>query len=254
MARLMKNILTKILMAAVLLGAVQKCHATDIGYSGPFVGTEGTASVSGGAAPATYTRNFNTTGDRVTLQIVSSTYTLATSTTFTSANYVVNTPTITLASTNYTTGEQVLYVGTTSISGLTTGTTYFISVISPNTNGVSSKFKLSTTSTAAVAGVGVVLASSSTVSNTYTLTPLTFANGNGGIQLQTSNDNVNFVSVTTGNYGVALSSVSFASGGGDVVYDLGPIQYKYLRLKVTAPSAGAMNYTVTSNERYSNIH
>ena len=254
MSRLFK-IFKKAAVAGVLLLAVKAAHATDIAYSGTFVGTEGLASVQGQTQAATYTRNFNTTGDRVTLQVVASSYTLAVSTTFTSANYTLNTPTITISGNNFTTGLPVLYsTGSVAISGLTNQTTYYISVISPNSNGVSSRFKLASTSTAAVAGVGIVLASSSSVSNVYTLAPLAFTNTTGGIQLQASNDNSNFVNLTTGNYGLAITSVTFSSSGNNTLWDLGPIQYKYLRLKESPPTAGGVNYTVTSNERYSNIH
>jgi hypothetical protein len=257
MSRFIKNIFIQLAMMGGLLLAVSFAHATDIAYSGTFVGTEGLATSSGQTQAATYTRNFNTTGDRVTLQVVASTYTLAASVTFTTSSYVVNTPTITIASNNFTTGLPVLYSTGTSpaISGLTNQTTYYISVIGPNNNGVSSRFKLASTSTGAVAGVGIVLASSTTATNSYTLAPLAFANtSGGGIQLQASNDGSNFVNLTTGNWAAAISSVTFSSSGNNTLWDLGPIQYKYLRLKETPPTTGAMNYTVTSNERYSNIH
>jgi hypothetical protein len=256
MSRLFKNIVAKLIIASVAtLMTMRVCHATDIAYSGTFVGTEGLASVQGQTQAANYTRNFNTTGDRVTLQVVASSYTVAVSTNFGSGQYTLNTPTITISGNNFTTGLPViLTTATVTISGLTNQTTYYISVINPNNNGVSSTFKLSATSTGAVAGVGIVLASSSTVTNRFTLAPLAFTNASGGIQLQASNDNSNFVNVTTGNYGLAITSVTFSSSGNDTLWDLGPIQYKYLRLKQSPPTTGGVNYTVTSNERYSYAH
>jgi hypothetical protein len=246
----------KLLIALLFSFCAAGVHATDIGYSGTFQGTEGPATSSGQTQAATYTRNMNTTGDRVTLQVVSSSYTLAVSTTFTSANYTLNTPTITITSNKFTTGLPVLYsTGSVAISGLTNQTTYYISVINPNTLGVSNSFKLASTSTGAVAGVGIVLASSSSVSNVYTLAPLAFTNtSGGGFQIQWSNDGTNFVNATTGNWAASISSVTFSSSGNDSIYDLGPIQYKWLRLKETPPTTGGVNYTVTSNERYSYAH
>ena len=257
MSRLIKNVFTKLLLGAGIMLLAIKCHATDIAYSGTFVGTEGLATGSGQTQSATYTRNFNTTGDRVTLQVVASSYTAAGSVTFSTSSYVINTPTITVASNNFTTGLAVLYSTGTSpvISGLTNQTTYYVSVINPNTLGLSSKFKLASTSTGAVAGVGIVLASSTTATNSYTLAPLAFTNTTqGGIQLQASNDGTNFVNLTTGNWAAAISSVTFSLSGNDTLWDLGPIQYKWLRLKESPPTTGGVNYTVTSNERYSNIH
>lgn len=254
MSRLFK-IFKKVALSGVLLLAVKAAHATDIAYSGTFVGTEGLASVQGQIQAANYTRNFNTTGDRVTLQVVASSYTVAVSTNFGSGQYVLNTPTITIVGNNFTQALPVLLTtATVTISGLTNQTTYYISVINPNTNGVSNTFKLSLTSTGAVAGVGIVLASSSTVTNRFTLAPLAFTNTTGGIQLQASNDNSNFVNLTTGNYGLAITSVTFSSSGNNTLWDLGPIQYKYLRLKESPPTTGGVNYTVTSNERYSYGH
>lgn len=252
----MKNVLKTLILASALILMGSLARATDIGYSGTFVGTEGLATANGGATTATYTRNFNTTGDRVTLQVVGSTYTVAVSTNFGSNNYVLNTPTITIANNGFTTGLPVLYsTGTVAISGLTNQTTYYISIVNPNTLGLSNTFKLSSSQANAKAGTGIVLASSSTATNRYTLAPLAFTNTNGGgIQLQASNDGTNFVNITQGNYAITVTSVTFASTGNNVIWDLGPIQYKWLRLNVTPPTTGAENYTVTSNERYSFAH
>ncbi len=358
--RLPKNVLKKCATIAGLLGVAVFARATDVAYSGTFVGTEGLATKTGQTQSATYTRDMNTTGDRVSFQIVYSSFsgTGITSQTFTdgsastgtitvssnafvqsstptikihgttiaytpastaantaksisdyivanfsdvtstysaagvvyatstlvgtaanftmttssqaalgvsgatmtggtNAAWTINTPTITIANNGFTTGLAVLYTGTPAISGLATTTTYYISVIKPNNNGVSSTFKLSSTSTAAVAGVGIVLASSrtNTTTDTYTLAPLAFANtSGGGIQLQWSDDNVNWTNATTGNYGLTITSVTFSSGGGTALYDLGPIQHRYLRAAETPPTTGAATYTCTDNERYSFKH
>lgn len=243
----------KLLIALLFSTWASMAHATSIAYTGPFIGKEGTAVVKGGAAPATFTRDINTTGDRVSLQIVTSTYTVAVSTQFGSANYTVNTPTITIVGNNFTTGYQVLFSSAAlpPIGGLTFGTTYFVSVITPNTLGVSSTFKLATTSTGAVAGLGIPLTSSTTTTNRYTLAPLAFTNVTGGIQVQWSDDNATFFNGTTGNYNAAISSVTFTGAGTTTLYDLGPVNHRFLRLNVTPPATGAVNFTATDNERYS---
>lgn len=366
MSRLFKNIVAKLVLAigaTVVVGSL--CHATDVAYSGTFVGTEGLATKTGQTAAATYTRDMNTTGDRVSFQITYSSYpagSSATSKTFTdgtassgtitvsSASYVFNsTPTlsingtsisyvpvatssgtakaisdaivansslntiivstwggtttgvvfttstttgtttnytmssssqaalrvttpnmvggtnasftlnsqvITIASNNFATGLQVLYSGTPAISGLTTGTTYFVSVVNPNNNGVSSTIKLASSLANAQSGTGIVLASSQTktTTDTYTLAPLAFTNTTGGMQLQWSDDNVSWTNATTGNYGLAITSVTFVIAGGTTLYDLGPTQHRYLRLSETAPTTGGVTYTATDNERYSYGH
>lgn len=365
MSRLAKNVFKKVILAGCLLLGVKAVHATDVAYTGVFQGTEGPAKVTGQTAAATYTRDMNTTGDRISIQVVSSTFTGTgiTSQTFTDGStstgtitvssnsfvqsstptikingvnivyipqatssataqnisnaiiansslntiivstwtgtttgvvsatstlvgvaanftmttssqaalgvsnptmtggtnsaFTINTPTITIASNGFTTGLQVLYsTPTTAISGLVGGTTYYISVINPNTVGTSNSFKLASSLANAQAGTGIVLTSSQTktTADTYTLAPLTFANTTGGIQLQWSDDKVTFFNATTGNWAAAISSVTFASGGTNALWDLGPIQHRYLRLNETPPTAGAVNYTVTDNERYSFKH
>lgn len=357
MPRLTVNIFKKVLMAACILFVARWAHCTDVAYSGVFQGSEGPAKVTGQTQNATYTRDLNTTGNLVSLQIVYSTGTLtsktftdgststgtitvssnsyiqastptitihgtniaytpastaantaksisdyivahftdvtstysaagvvyatstivgtttnfamttssqaalgvsgATMTGGTNAAWTINTPTITITSNGFTTGLQVLYSGTPAIGGLTTGTTYYVSVISPNTNGQGNSFKLATTSTGSVAGLGIVLTSSQTktTADTYTLAPLSFTNTSGaGIQIQYSDDNVNYFNGTSGNYGLSISSITFSSSGGSAMYDLGQVNHRYLRLNETAPNTGAVTYTATDNERYSFMH
>lgn len=247
----------KILLSLMLTLCAGLAQATNVAYSGVFIGTEGNAKGTGVTTAKTYTRDLDTTGDRVSLQIVYSTYTIGVSTSFNASNYAVNTPTITITGNNFTTGLQVLLSSgaVPQIGGLVLGTTYFISVINPNTLGAASTFKLSITSTGAVAGLGVVLTSSSALTNRYTLAPLAFTNTTfAGIQLQWSDDNVTYFNATTGNYGAAISSVTFAAAGGSALYDLGFTNHRYLRLNETAPTTGAINYTATDNERYSFQH
>lgn len=254
----MLNALKKSVLIAGLLLVASLAHASSVAYSGPFIGTEGTAVVKGGAVAQTFTRDMNATGDRVSMQISYSSYTVAVSTNFGSNNFVLNTPTITISGNNFTTGQQVLYstAAATAIAGLVDLTTYYISVIGPNTLGVSSTIKLSTTLAFAQSGVGVVLASSSTSTNRYTLAPLAFTNVSlaGGIQIQWSDDKNTFFNATVGNYNAAITSTTYVIGGGSALYDLGPTNHRYLRLKVTPPDTGAVTFTATDNERYSFEH
>jgi hypothetical protein len=80
---------------------------------------------------------------------------------------------------------------------------------------------------------------------------LTWTNtSGGGIQFQTSDDNSNYINLTTGNYGLAISSVTFAAAGASTIYDLGRISHRYLRLKETPATTGATIYTIKSNEKW----
>lgn len=265
MLKLVKSVISKMVVVAALLACARPAHATDVAYSGTFVGTEGlaTTGTNGVAQSKTYTRDMNTTGDRLSIQVVASTYTVAVSTTFNSNNYTLNTPTITISgfSTGWVTGLPVLYsTGSVAISGLTNQTTYYISMLSGGGTGGSgttnpSVFKLSSSLANAVAGTGIVLASSSTATNNYTLAPLAWTNtSGGGVQPQWSDDNSNWVNATTGNYGLAITSVTFSSSGNSSLWDFGPIQHRYLRMSVTPATTGATKYTITSNEKYSATH
>ncbi len=255
----MKSLFKKVILAAGFLLAVGVAHATsEVAYSGTFVGTEGLATTNGNAVSANYTRDINTTGDRLSLQVTYSTYTVAISTNFGSGQYVLNQPTITIAgiSTGWVTGMQVLYsTGSVAISGLTNQTTYYLSVISGGGTGGSSTtnpvvFKLASSLANAVAGTGIVLASSSAVTNRYTLAPLGWTNVSGGIQFQVSDDNSNWINLTTGNYGATISSVTFSSAGASSIYDLGLFNHRYLRIKETPAATGATVYTIKSNEKW----
>lgn len=246
----MFNALKKIALICGLLGLAGVAHATSVAYSGPFIGTEGTAS-GVYASSVTFTRDMNASGDRVSMQIVYSSATLSLKT-FSSANYVLNTPTITVIGNNFAKGLGVLYtvpVSSPAISGLTSGTTYFIIPLTTNS------FKLASTTANVYLGTGIVLASSQPVTDAYSLTPMVFANTtSAGVQVQWSDDKVNFTNATVGNYNAAISSVTFIAAGASVLYDLGPTNHRYLRVNQTPPTTGAVNETVTTNERYSFEH
>jgi hypothetical protein len=136
-----KRFFKTVILAAGFLLAVGAAHATDVAYSGTFVGTEGlaTTGTNGVAQSKTYTRDINTTGDVISLQVTYSTYTVAVSTNFGSNQYTLNQPTITISgfSTGWMTGLPVLYSSAAAnvISGLTDQTTYYVSMISGGGTG-----------------------------------------------------------------------------------------------------------------------
>jgi hypothetical protein len=140
---------------------------------------------------------------------------------------------ITAAAHGFPLGLPVLLKATAgTVPGpLTAETTYYAIPASANI------VQLATTSAQAVAGDPIVLVSSTnTGTQTYTLAPLAIA-GSPVFAFKASNDNSAFVdlavsSATTGHY---------VAGGLTFGRDLGEFNYRYLRMDVTAPTAGALN-------------
>lgn len=121
------------------------------------------------------------------------------------------------------TGMEVLYTisGSTSPSGLTSGTTYFAIPYSRNA------FQLSTTSTGAVAGSYINIVSTTTPGG-GTMTFVAISSGAaGGLVWQVSNDGTNY------NNAVGISSAT-VSGAGTAIYDFDALNYKYLKAAFTA--------------------
>lgn len=143
---------------------------------------------------------------------------------------------ITIPSHGLVTGLKVLYPVTANpaISGLTGGTTYYVGVVDANTIG------LSTTSALAQSGDYVTLASSSTLStaDSYSLDPLAWSAGSAGFDWEVSNDGSNWSPL-------AVSSVTYSSSGVQVL-GLGALYFKYLGLNVTAPTSGALTFSVVA--------
>lgn len=162
----------------------------------------------------------------------------------TNSAYTINTPTITIATNGFVTGLQVLFSGTPAISGLTTGTTYYVSLINANNNGISNTFKLSTSLANAQAGTGITLASSQTktTADTYTLAPLAIT-GSSVFTWQTSDDNVNWTNVQVSTASLATPYTASVNE-----WSFGSLSHRYLRLDVTALTTGAQAFSVWLNQ------
>lgn len=97
--------------------------------------------------------------------------------------------------------------------------------------------QLATTSAQAVAGDPIILVSSTnTGTQTYTLAPLAIA-GSPAFTFKGSNDNVALVDLAISSATAGL----YTAGGVSFGRDLGDFNYRYLRMDVTAPTAGALN-------------
>jgi hypothetical protein len=172
---------------------------------------------------------------------------MATGTMFGGANvaYTLNTSTIALTGSAFSTGLQVVYSTSSgvTITPLVYGTTYF--AIAIPANSASASIMLSLTSTGAIAGLPIVLTSSATASggDSFKLSPEAIT-GTPGVQWVVSNDNTNWVPFTTTPYNIAIPSVSygtfFASGTLNT-FDFGTMDYIYLGLNYKAPTTGGMN-------------
>lgn len=163
--------------------------------------------------------------------------------TYSSSTYssvVFSTNALTMGSANITAAAHALPLGLPVLLKATAGTvpgpltaetTYYAI---PAAAGI---VQLATTSAQAIAGDPIVLVSSTNSgTQTYTLQPLAIA-GSPVMAFKASNDNVAFVdlaisSATTGHY---------VAGGLTFGRDLGEFNYRYLRMDVTAPTAGALN-------------
>lgn len=143
--------------------------------------------------------------------------------------------TITKASHGLTTGLPVLYhvVSGTIPTGLTNNTTYYAIRTDANT------FQLAATSTGAVAGTAVNITAQTTLGGgSFTLTPLSFA-GTWSWKWRGSNDGTNFVDLP-------MNTFTYSTPGSSM-YDFGTVNFKYLRLAVTAGTAGGMELSVIGN-------
>ena len=168
---------------------------------------------------------------RVSAQVLYSSATFA-AVTFSSSDYQLGGSEILAPNHGLPLALPVLYaVGSgAAINGLTGGTTYYIIPAAKN------YIELSTTSALAQAGDFVTLNSSSTSSQSYSLTPLAIA-GTPSFEFQVSNDGSDFLAApSTGTVSIA----SYSNPAADIIVDFGYLNYRYLRLNVTAPTAGAL--------------
>jgi hypothetical protein len=141
-------------------------------------------------------------------------------------------------------GLPVLYTATTALGGLTTATTYFVIPVSQT------QFELALTSTGAVAGTYITITSSSsqTTAHSRTLTPLAIA-GTTTFAWTASNDGTNWFTVGTSS---AVAAGGFTAGGQSILTDWSAFNYSFLRLSVTAPTAGAVAFQAIANGRNTN--
>lgn len=161
--------------------------------------------------------------------------------------YTINQSTISIPSNIFGTGEAVVYSTSTgvTIAPLVWGTTYFVIDIPPLRTGPN--IMLALTSTGAVANTPIVFTSSFTKAggDSFTLTPSTWTSA-VGYNWVVSNDNTNWVPLTTTPFNISLSSVTigvgaYTSAGTINIYDFGRMDYGWLGLNVTAPVNGAVN-------------
>lgn len=130
----------------------------------------------------------------------------------------------------------------TTFQPLVAETTYYALPTSSN------YVRLSTTSADAQAGTYINLLSQ-TGGGSFSLVPVPIA-GTPSFKWQVSNDGSSFADFTTSVYGVSLSSVtmtSYTAGGASTAWDFGPLNYKTLRCKVIAPTAGAIDLKITGS-------
>lgn len=144
----------------------------------------------------------------------------------------------------------VLYTKTagTSPGLLVVGTTYYV------TNQTTNNFQLASTSAKAQAGTNDVAITTQTATGggTFVLTPLAIS-GTPSWKWQYSNDGANWSDLTTTSGGVAVSSVTFISPYTAATnnWDLGGINFQYIRLNVIGPTQGGVKLKALLTGRHS---
>lgn len=156
----------------------------------------------------------------------------------TDLGYSIGTDLITVTSHGLTLGFPVLYsTGGLTITGLVNQTTYYVIPASANT------LYLARTSTDATSNSYINLDSTSTQVSaiTFTLTPLAVT-GFPGVSWQVSNDGTTWF-----NHSASSTTMLAPYTSTSTYVDLGRVNARYIRAKVTAPTAGAANIKVTIN-------
>lgn len=169
--------------------------------------------------------------DRASVQI---NYTDATpgAKSFVAANVSVADDTITITAHGFVTGLKMALSGTNLPTGLS-ATNYWCVVVDANT------IKLADSYAHAIAGTVVDITGQGTTADAA-LTPASF--GSATVELKASLDNVTYFSFAT------PKSVTI-TGTGASWFDLGSINYPYLRAAYTAQVAGALTLTVLLHVR-----
>jgi hypothetical protein len=160
----------------------------------------------------------------------------------TASNIVTASSKLNIAAHGFTTGLPVLYAKTagTDPGALVSGTTYYVIKVDAN------NLKLASSQANAILGTAVSIATQTAQGRgSFSLTPLAIA-GTPAFKWQYSNDNSNWVDMSVSS--VTMTSLAPAT----TVWDFGSITYRYIRLNVTAPTAGGISLVVTGVGRSSN--
>lgn len=138
---------------------------------------------------------------------------------------------ITVAAHGWHIGTPLLLTGATLPAGLTAGTTYYAYKVDANT------IKLSSTSAKAVLAdtinIGVVAIGAT--AHTMVLTPLAIA-GSPAFYWQASNDGTTFIALPSSG----AVTMAYVAGGTTIMKDFSDVNYRYLSLNVTGPTAGGV--------------
>ncbi len=154
-----------------------------------------------------------------------------------------STDTITIASNGFGTSLQVLFstlTASTPPAPLTNQTTYYTIKVDGNT------IRLATSATNAQTNIYLNLTTQGTTNKTFRLTPLGIT-GTPAWKWQVSNDDTNWSDL-------GVTSVTLASPytSTTTYWDFGNTNTHYIRLKVTGPTAGAINIKVKPNGKANN--
>ena len=210
---------------------------------GTFSGQLWSNPVSASTSTTQYVRDLNLSGEIVSAQINYSSATVSAARVPIDATHFILVGSSQIFTTNsFGTGLPVLYSSTVTVTGLTTGTTYYASA-PINVAGFSPYFYVSTTYANSVAGTYIQVTSTGTVNGcTATFTPLPI-NGSAYFVWQTSDDNANWTDLS-------VSSVTFSSPytAASTQWDLGVLYGRFLRLVAKSPAAGAINFSVWMNQ------
>lgn len=155
---------------------------------------------------------------------------------FVAANVIVLADTITITTHSFITGLKVALTGTNLPAGLS-ATNYWVIVVDANT------IKLATSLANAVAGTPVDITTQGTTADAL-LTPAVLSGGSCVFACYASNDNVNFVALTSMTVSITAAGTS--------LFRLGAPDYRYLQLRFTAPVAGALTISALLNVRKTN--
>lgn len=168
----------------------------------------------------------------------------------TASAVVTGTGSLSIAKHGFTLALPVLFTKSagTAPQDLVANTTYYV------TNQTANSFQLATTSAKAQAGTADIRLSTQTATGggSFTLTPLTIS-GTPSWKWQYSNDGTNWNDLTTSSTGVSVSSVTFASPYTAVTtgWDIGGINFQYIRLNVVGPTAGGVKLKAVISGRRS---